>query len=1601
MASADASVANYIVLLDAAPTAAVSSTRGNSAAAEAYANTLKAEQAVFVDSVEAQFGRNIEVSYTMQYAVNGVVMALSAEEAALMARNPQVSLVEREVINQLLTDAGPEWIGAPDIWDGTASGSPALGDGIVVAVIDSGVNMDHPSFAETDKNGYTITNPAGAGNFFGACDPSNGDQYDPNSTCNNKLIGVYDMVGSAVEPNGEDEDGHGSHTASTAAGNFVDAELNPPALTPDLEAAVSGVAPHANLITFDVCEPGCPSTATLASLDEIAMLIQVDSLPIRSLNYSISGGQDPYNDAVEQGFLAVSDLGVFVAASAGNGGPGPGTMGHQSPWLNSTAASTHNRRYPNSLINLTGGTAPADMGGAGVTDGYGPETIVYAGDFVNGDADPEQCLNPFPAGTWEGEIVVCDRGAIARTAKGANVLAGGAGGFVLANVDANGESVNGDQHVLPAVHLPFSLGEELRVWLAANPVGSLVATIEGYQGVSLNPADGDIMADFSSRGPNTNIDVLKPNVTAPGVDILAAVADVGIPGPEVEWDYLSGTSMSSPHSAGAGALMAELHPDWSPHQIKSAIMMTATSDDVRKEDGVTPADPFDMGAGSVRVSTAAASGLVMDESTANFIASDPADGGDPKTLNVASMMNSGCLGTCSWTRTVESTTDVPIEWTVSTVGLDGFDVEVVPASFILEAAGDTASFTVTATATTAPTNAFTFGSVVLTPDFATPTRSAEGDPLPPVAAMPVAVQAATGQFPDLVTIQTDDAIGSYEVGGLVTTGVDPLGLAVSGLEAGTADMWMLSQDPTNGDPYDNLNDGTVEYINVTVAADDLRLVAEITASEGPDIDLFVGTGSVPSAGTEVCASTTGSWEEYCNITGEDLVAGEWWILVQNWNGSDAQPDAVTLMSAVVGPEDLGNMTASGPASAAPGEEFAIDLAYDVDPAAAGDRYYGVVALFEGDVRAGGFAAAFDVDLQIVDGEMLALDGPAVTFNLGIPGSFVVTDDAGEGLVWTVTGADSCVDDANWTGGSGLAACVDSDAYGTAAYDTSLVSNEVDFSESDSCTSVYLDFLTNYRDLTTPTGDRMDVDVSIDDGATWTTELTLDDDIGGFFALPGVPFEVDLSAYVGSDSLHVRFRYYNPDDGSGAWDWYAQVDDVALRCEQTPAAEITPEALSETLAVDEMSSDTLSIANVGQGDLTYSIYEDGGADGRGSAPQAILWEQAVNGTSGIISDLISDTGFGTYSAEDFVLSSASRIDLIFTPGFDNGGDIGTLADSISWYIFADDAGMPAGDPGSGNALWSHTDIPTGTGIDTTNNEITLDVVAATGDGVVLGAGRYWLVVAPEVPSDPVRWNWYQGEGQELGAMLFDEGNFGGLPWTLLTDLGVTFGDLAFRLEGETNVVGETCDVANDIPWLSVDPTTGVVAGGETADVNVMYDATGLTPDTYTGNLCVATNDAQNPLVIVPVELIVTDDPTAVEMASLSASVNADGSVTVDWATASETRNAGFNVYRSVSADAMGEALNSELIASTASAGAGAAYSFVDANVGSGVFYYWVEAVSVDGATTAHGPVEAVTQAPTSASLTSFGGNSSLLLSVMLVAALGVALLAGVVVNRRKA
>lgn len=670
----------------------------NSAPSQSYINYLEEQQDRFEYDSEELISRALQIKHRYQRAFNGVAMQMSAEEAEHIAKLPSVQKVTAEKYETLLTDVGPQWIGAPKIWHAQPPLRASKGEGVVVAILDTGINHDHPSFADVGGDGYDHDNPLGKGNYIPG---SYCDVVDP-SFCNDKLIGAWGMVRGETDPNSpEDSDGHGSHTAGTVAGNVIpQATLSAP--TTSITRSLSGVAPHANIIAYDVCDSNCPSSAILAALEQV--LKDASALPngIQALNFSISGGADPYNDPTELAFLNAAAAGIFVSASAGNAGPGASTVAHNSPWVSTVAAMTHNRAYTNSLLDLTSdGSSLSDITSVGFTSGYGPAAIVHAADYPtsdgsSNDTDPGQCLEPFPAGHFSGQIVVCDRGKIARVAKGANVLAGGAGGFVLANLEAQGESVSGDAHVLPGVHIGFKDAQVLREWLAtqSNPM----ATISGTA-ISEEAANGDVMAGFSSRGPALSMDILKPDIGAPGVAIMAAVetsSDSNAP----EYGLLSGTSMSSPHNAGAAALISAARPDWSPFAIKSAMMMSAKTTGMFKEDGVTSVDPFDVGAGRVDLSHVQQVGLILDETPENFLAANPLTGGDPKTLNIASMKDSNCVGICSWTRTVTNATDDFSSWQLTTNTPAGVALSIEP-SFIDLMPGEQAKITVTADTTLA------------------------------------------------------------------------------------------------------------------------------------------------------------------------------------------------------------------------------------------------------------------------------------------------------------------------------------------------------------------------------------------------------------------------------------------------------------------------------------------------------------------------------------------------------------------------------------------------------------------------------------------------------------------------------------------------------------------------------------------------------------------------------------------------------------------------------------------------------------------------------------------------------------------------------------
>ena len=884
----------------------------DSAASEAYLAHLASVHGAVEAALEAAIGRDVTREHDYRYAYNGFAVELSDAEASAVRDLPGVVRVQPAFERELLTDAGPAWIGAPGVWSGADTGSLAgtQGEGVVVGVIDTGVNHDHPSFADLGGDGYDHDNPRGT--FYGLCDPVTGAPF-----CNDKLIGVWDFTGTTPE----DDNQHGSHTASTAAGNRLTATVNAPTLS--IEREISGVAPHANLITYKACiAAGCLSPSLTAAIDQ-ATADMVDVI-----NYSIGGGSsDPWADADALAFLGARDAGIFVASSAGNSGPGAETVGSpaDAPWLTSVAASTHDRAFVNAVTDLSGGAtaAPGTLQGSSFTAGYGPAPVVHAASY--GD---ELCSVPFAPGTFSGEIVVCRRGVNPRVEKGTNVAAGGAGGMILTNTEVDGESTVADPHSLPAVHLGWSAAQELEAWVLDGGQGH-TGTIAGTTS-DIRDENGDLMAGFSSRGPNPAAPgVLKPDISAPGVDILAATHTTN-PAAGPEYGLLSGTSMSSPHVAGAAALVRALQPGWTPGQVQSALMTTTVDSTMRKEDGATAADPFDMGAGRVELSQAARAGLVLDEDRPAFDAANPATGGDPSRLNLPSLASSDCAGTCTWTRTVTNALATKATWSLSMTGPDGASFSVKPRRLALDP-GASATITVTADVTSLPAGTWRFGRLSMTE------KSAQA----PDVHLPVAV--LPGGAPVPVDIEATSTTGSSEVALTAPVRIQDLTATVLGMQQGVSETHQLPQDPTPLDPYDGLG-GTV-HVTTDLAQGARLLAAEIGATTASDLDLFVGLDAdgdgAPDAAEEVCRSASETAMESCRVT--DAEPGTYWVMVQNWLTGRVVDD-VELVVAGVPEVDAGNLSVEGPGRVGEGEQYQATLTWDEPAMAPGTTWFGLAEL---------------------------------------------------------------------------------------------------------------------------------------------------------------------------------------------------------------------------------------------------------------------------------------------------------------------------------------------------------------------------------------------------------------------------------------------------------------------------------------------------------------------------------------------------------------------------------------------------------------------------------------------------------------------------------
>jgi subtilisin family serine protease len=727
-------------------------------------------------------------------ALNGFTAELTANQATELAKDHRVLTVAPDVENtpDYTTNDFLKLTGAQGAWATRFGGEQNAGKGVVVGVIDSGYAPDNPFLQGepvqplSGKAQVGVPYRNGEGNiamlkadgttFEGECQKGTGTgaAYD-GTLCNSKVVGARYFADSflqyvAPEHRAPEElispvdvGSHGTHTATTAAGNAnIEQVLDGVSF-----GKSSGVAPAAKVAVYKICwEDDNPATGgcySSASIEAIDAAIQ-DGVDV--LNYSISGNTDSTTDPVALAFLNAAAAGVFVSASAGNSGPAVSTVNHASPWLTTVAAST----FPSDLLGTVKVSDGTLYRGASImkTEVADKPVVVAAAAAAAGITNANLCgpgtLDPAKVA---GKVVVCDRGVVDRTAKSQEVLDKGGVGMILVNLSNSSEDA--DNHVLPTVHVNAPKSLELKSKLAANTALTVSIVKGDLTGDPQSPAPQ--VAGFSSRGPSlaSGGDLLKPDISAPGVNVLAGVSTIGNDGDQ--FGFMSGTSMAAPHIAGFGALVLSKQPTWSPATVKSAMMTTAYP--LLNADGTPNMDPFAGGAGHIDSLRVLDPGLVYDSGVKDWLAflnGQGLDTGAPEAGTIAARdlnLPSIALGSLVGEVTVKRqlTALVPGLYRPE-VTMPGVSVQVEPKVLNFSKAGQTREVSLTIRNVSAPVGKFTTGTLTW-----------KG---PRIVSSPIAVRPVDAQIAPSFSFSSVTGTGSGTMD-LVSGSDQPIGVAVEGL----------------------------------------------------------------------------------------------------------------------------------------------------------------------------------------------------------------------------------------------------------------------------------------------------------------------------------------------------------------------------------------------------------------------------------------------------------------------------------------------------------------------------------------------------------------------------------------------------------------------------------------------------------------------------------------------------------------------------------------------------------------------------------------------------------------------------------------------------
>ncbi|CAM0885109.1 unnamed protein product [Alopecurus aequalis] len=521
-------------------------------------------------------------SYTEVFS--GFSARLTTAELDAVAKKPGYLRAFPERTLQLMTTHTPAFLG---LKNGTGFWSDAgYGKGVIIGLLDTGILATHPSF---DDHGV----PPPPARWKGSCKATR---------CNNKLIGAKSLV---VGDSG-DEVGHGTHTSSTAAGNFVHgASVNGVGT-----GTAAGIAPGAHVAMYRVCESNeCAESAILAGLDEAIK----DGVDVLSLSLGGNSGIIFDRDPISIGAFSAVSKGILVVCAAGNNGPRLGSVTNDAPWLLTVGAGSVDRSF-RAEVRLGNGKS---IHGEALTQKAKSSSKLYPLLF----SEVSRYCEYDDASSIVGKILVCEA-TMWNTQEYTihNLIHAGAAGVVLFNDETSGYTLLLRDYKSSVVQVTAADGDILTSYATSSQRGSMASFT--YNSTSLGIRPAPVVSSFSARGPSFIIPgVLKPDILAPGLNILAAWPS-NTESSSAPFNIISGTSMATPHISGVAALIKSIHPNWSPAAIKSAIL--TTSDIVNSTGGSIldqhhgKASVYDTGAGHVNPMRAADPGLVYDLSTTDY-----------------------------------------------------------------------------------------------------------------------------------------------------------------------------------------------------------------------------------------------------------------------------------------------------------------------------------------------------------------------------------------------------------------------------------------------------------------------------------------------------------------------------------------------------------------------------------------------------------------------------------------------------------------------------------------------------------------------------------------------------------------------------------------------------------------------------------------------------------------------------------------------------------------------------------------------------------------------------------------------------------------------